>query len=66
MLYLIIIQTIYLGQFIMNEKTCFFIGSRHATDSIKEQLVEAVEKHITEYGVTTFTVGHYGLFDRLE
>ncbi len=49
----------------MNGKTCFFIGSRYASSSIEEQLMEAVEKHITEYGVTTFTVGHYGLFDSL-
>lgn len=26
-------------------------------------LVEAVERHITEYGVTDFYVGHYGNFD---
>ncbi len=49
----------------MSEKTCFFIGSRHATIRIKDKLAEAVEKHITEYGVTTFIVGHYGSFDSL-
>lgn len=49
----------------MERKTCFFIGSRYATNSIREQLIEVVEKHITEYGVTTFTVGHYGGFDQL-
>lgn len=49
----------------MNSKTCFFIGSRNTPNSIKQQLADAVEKHITEYGVTTFTVGHYGTFDRL-
>lgn len=49
----------------MNNKTCFFIGSRYASHSIETQLAEAVEKHITEYGVTTFTVGHYGAFDSL-
>ena len=43
----------------------FFIGSRHATDCIIEELTKAVERHITEYDVTTFTVGHYGSFDRL-
>ena len=48
----------------MNDgKTCFFIGNRHAPSSIKDQLSEVVEKHITEYGVNTFTVGHYGGFD---
>ncbi len=50
---------------IMNGKTCFFIGSRYTCNSIREQLSQIVEKHITEYGVTSFTVGHYGNFDRL-
>lgn len=49
----------------MNNKTCFFIGSRHSSSAIREQLVEAIEQHITEYSVTTFTVGHYGNFDSL-
>ena len=49
----------------MNNKTCFFIGSRYASGSIKPQLAETVEKHITKYGVTTFTVGHYGNFDKI-
>lgn len=47
----------------MDGKTCFFIGHRQAPSSIKEQLAEVIEKHITEYGVNTFTVGHYGSFD---
>lgn len=49
----------------MSSKKCFFIGSRYAPSSLEQQLIEAVEKHITEYGVTTFTVGHYGSFDSL-
>lgn len=49
----------------MEDKTCFFIGSRYSSDSIKEKLAEVIENHITEYGVTTFTVGHYGNFDGL-
>ncbi len=49
----------------MDNKTSFFIGSRHTPYNIKAQLAEAIEKHITEYGVTTFTVGHYGAFDKL-
>ena len=49
----------------MDYVTCFFIGSRHAPNSIEPQLAEAVEKHITEYGVNCFTVGHYGSFDGL-
>lgn len=49
----------------MNGKECFFIGNRHTPSSIREQLNDVIEKHITEYNVTTFTVGHYGNFDRL-
>lgn len=49
----------------MNNKTCFFIGHRHTPRSIKTQLIQTIEKHITEYGVTCFIVGHYGAFDSL-
>ncbi len=49
----------------MNEKTCFFIGNWHTPYSIMDELAKVVEKHITEYGVTTFTVGRYGNFDSM-
>ena len=49
----------------MNGKTCFFIGCRHTSSDVREPLLQAVEKHIVEYGVTHFTVGHYGNFDRM-
>lgn len=49
----------------MNAKTCFFIGNRNAPNSIKELLADAIEKHIVEYGVNTFTVGQYGAFDSM-
>lgn len=49
----------------MNVKSCFFIGHREASYEIFPGLKEAVEKHIAEYGVTEFIVGHYGGFDRL-
>lgn len=39
------------------------MGNRHTPSSIREQLIEVVKQHITEYGVNTFTVGHYGGFD---
>ncbi len=45
--------------------TCFFIGHRETSDSIFPALLQAVERHVTEYGVTEFIVGHYGNFDRL-
>ena len=49
----------------MNDKKCFFIGNRHAPSSIKEHLIEVVERHIIEYGVNTFAVGCYGNFDNI-
>lgn len=46
-------------------KSCFFIGHREAGGDVFPALSEAVEHHITEYGVTDFYVGHYGGFDGL-
>lgn len=46
-------------------KTCFFIGHRDAPESVYARLQAAVERHITEYGVTDFVVGRYGNFDHL-
>lgn len=46
-------------------KTCFFIGHRHTPGEVRELLADAVERHIVEYGVTEFVVGHYGSFDRM-
>ena len=44
---------------------CFFIGHREAGDELLPTLTEAVERHITEYGITSFMVGRYGNFDKL-
>ncbi|MBQ2383281.1 MAG: hypothetical protein II290_04510 [Oscillospiraceae bacterium] len=52
----------------MEEKlvdSCFFIGHREASSEILPALMEAVEQHITGYGVTEFIVGNYGAFDRM-
>ena len=46
-------------------KSCFFIGHREASTELLPALAEAVEKHITDYGVTEFIVGNYGGFDRI-
>ena len=46
-------------------KLCFFIGHRNAPESIRPLLDDAVERHITECGVTRFIVGHYGAFDAM-
>ena len=46
-------------------KSCFFIGHRDAPDSIAAKLEEAVERHITDFGVKSFLVGNYGNFDRM-
>lgn len=45
--------------------TCFFIGHRNAPESVHQMLDEAVKRHITDYGVTRFLVGHYGAFDAM-
>ena len=44
---------------------CFFIGHRESGDELLPALTEAVERHITEYSVTSFMVGRYGNFDKL-
>ena len=46
-------------------KSCFIIGHRQASSEILPALAEAVEKHITQYGVTEFIVGNYGGFDHM-
>ena len=46
-------------------KTCFFIGHREAGPDVWDALVDAVERHIVDYGVDSFTVGRYGRFDGL-
>ena len=46
-------------------KTCFFIGHHDAPESIYDRLLAAVERHITDYGVTDFVVGRYGNFDHM-
>lgn len=49
----------------MEVNTCFFIGHRDAPEELRPLLAEAVERHITQYGVTEFIVGHYGRFDAM-
>lgn len=44
-------------------KSCFFIGHREASSEILPALIDEVERHIVEYGVTEFIVGNYGGFD---
>lgn len=45
--------------------TCFFIGHHNAPETVRPLLDAAVERHIIEYGVTQFIVGHYGTFDSM-
>ena len=49
----------------MESICCFFIGHRDTPVDILPTLRTAIEKHITQYGVTEFLVGHYGAFDRM-
>ena len=44
-------------------KTCFFIGHRNAKPEVAPKLAEEIERHIVDYGVDAFVVGHYGQFD---
>ena len=43
----------------------FFIGHHDANAGIYPSLLAAVERHVMEYGVTDFFVGHYGSYDRM-
>lgn len=45
-------------------KSCFFLGHRETPSAICAELDDAIERHITELGVTDFYVGQYGAFDR--
>ena len=49
----------------MEGKSCFFIGHREASSELLPILMQVVEKHISEHGVTAFFVGGSGGFDRL-
>lgn len=44
-------------------KSCFFIGHRETSEGILPALMEAVEHHIADFGVSEFVVGNYGGFD---
>lgn len=47
----------------MNTKTCCFIGHREIPVDTSKALTAAVERHITEYGITDFLVGQHDQFD---
>lgn len=49
----------------MKRQSCFFIGHRETSSDVFSALVETVEQHISEYGVTEFVVGRYGAFDHM-
>jgi len=49
----------------MSPKTCFFLGHADTSSDLYPVLLCAIERHITEYGVTEFFVGNHGAFDRL-
>ena len=48
-----------------NVKSCFFIGHHDTGAGIYPMLLAEVERHIRQYNVTEFFVGHYGRFDSL-
>lgn len=45
--------------------TCCFFGHKDAPSSIYNKLEEAIEKVITDQGVTSFLVGNQGHFDSM-
>lgn len=49
----------------MKQIRCFMIGHRDTPAEIYSHLQYEVERHITQFGVTEFIVGHYGNFDCL-
>lgn len=46
-------------------KRCFFIGHHDAPSQLFASLKDEIERHIEEYGVREFYVGHYGAFDSM-
>lgn len=44
---------------------CTFFGHRDCPDSVKPELLAAIENLITEKNIRTFYVGNHGNFDRL-
>lgn len=55
--------SLYGGELV--ENSCFFLGHRSTPQELLPALKAAVERQITEHGVTCFYVGRYGNFDRL-
>ena len=49
----------------MSKKSCFFLGHADTPSSLYPDLLAAIKRHITEYGVTEFFAGNHGAFDRL-
>lgn len=46
-------------------KSCFFIGHRETSEEMLPAFMEAVERHIVDFGVSEFVVGNYGGFDSM-
>ena len=42
-----------------NRAVCFFIGHRDAPEELRTRLEEAVERHISQFGVKEYVVGFY-------
>ena len=47
------------------DKICSLFGHRDVFVDLSDELKSAVEKAITEFGITTFYVGENGDFDRM-
>ena len=49
----------------MSPKSCFFLGHADTPSELYPALLAAIERHVSDFGVTEFFVGSHGTFDRL-
>lgn len=47
------------------QNACMLFGHRETPERVRDALTETVERHIVDFGVNEFFVGHYGGFDSL-
>lgn len=46
-------------------KRCFLFGHSDTPSEVYPDLLREIERHVLEFDVTEFVVGHYGAFDRM-
>ena len=53
------------GEYVMNGKSCFFMGHREADERLLPRLELVIDRLIRDENVRYFYVGGYGGFDRI-